>query len=187
MPWALQEAASFGDQQGGVHAVLVPHKGAGQDSRSSPQSRRGRCGSPVSWNCWIFSPMNLKPVSVSNMRHAVVLADARRASSVETMDFTAAPFAGSVPCALRRGEDVVQQHAADLVAGQQLELARPCRARPRPDGRSPGRCRRSRPRPPHRPASMASVKAAGSSGLGTFSGGEIGVGQLLLLAPRTRG
>ena len=41
--------------------------------------------------------MNLKPVSVSNIstpKEAAILF----ASDVDTMDFTAAPFLGSVPC-----------------------------------------------------------------------------------------
>ena len=41
--------------------------------------------------------MNLKPVSVSNSLHAVGGADAAEPAQVETMDFTAAPFEGSVP------------------------------------------------------------------------------------------
>ena len=46
-----------------------------------------------------------------------------RASSVETIDLMAAPFFGSLPVSLRLSQDIIEQQAADLVAGQKREGA----------------------------------------------------------------
>ena len=54
MPWALPGGGQFRDEQGGVHAVLVPDIGAGQDSRRlSSKPKRNGVARRWSWNCWI--------------------------------------------------------------------------------------------------------------------------------------
>lgn len=118
----LRPRGGFRNQQGCVHAVLVAHEGGGQEAVALFKAEdKGVIALILELLNLLGDP--LEAVSVLKQTRPKLSA-ILRASSVETTDFTTAPSAGEVTQRLAALEDVIQQHAADLVAGHQVILAR---------------------------------------------------------------
>ena len=171
-------ARSLGDEQRGVDAVLVAHKGAGEIAIAFLKAEEEGMAAGILELLNLFAD-KLEARQRVEQRHAEVLADgARQLGGHDALDHGA--VGRQLALRLFAAEDVVEHQAADLIAGQQAEAAVLLA---------------------HRHAQTVAVRVGAEDGvrahlvgqldgqregggvlrIGHFDGGEIGVGRLLLL------
>ena len=113
--------SDLGNQQGGVHAILVAHERAGQEAVAflEAEEERVRAG--------VLKLLNLladKLEARQRLEHLHAEGSGNFVRQRRGHDgLHRRAVLGECPLPLLGGEDVVQQHAADLVAGQQLPVA----------------------------------------------------------------